>query len=224
MTGRPNIKDEVFRLRASMGVAPARQIVLTGPHGAGKTTIGTMLAARLGWEFHPEIGDGLRRRALDGDPGMHAMARQDDFDRQVIRGELERDARWVAHGMPPRVVETWHPGNLAYAMARSPEIARELEPEILQAVAAFRELTLVVQPLTMDQESAARRRTEPGPDGIEAFFGDVAAMALHLASGWCLATASPVDTSHGEPVASMFEVLEHLKDCLLLRIMHPCAS
>lgn len=40
---------------------PARVLILTGPSGSGKTTVGTRLAARLGWPFYD--GDDYQPKA-----------------------------------------------------------------------------------------------------------------------------------------------------------------
>jgi len=92
----------------------AGTLVLVGPHGAGKTTIAQRISTRAGWSFDDEIGGRLRRDALARCPGRHAQVADRRFDIEVSRRELARDA---VHPCP-RVIETWHPGNLAYVMER----------------------------------------------------------------------------------------------------------
>ena len=96
-------------------------LVLIGPHGAGKTTLGRRLSAELCIPFHEEIGKQMRFEALAQDPEEHAMVSQDLFDEMVTLREIERDLSWVS---VPRIVETWHPRNLAYASLRSPTSIR----------------------------------------------------------------------------------------------------
>ena len=63
-------------------------LVLIGPHGAGKTTLGHRLSELLGWPFHDEIG---RRLLAEPDAGEDATCRGLDFDARVLALELERD-------------------------------------------------------------------------------------------------------------------------------------
>ena len=44
---------------------PVRTLVLVGPHGAGKTTVARRIGRRPGWSYDDEIGERLRRAALD---------------------------------------------------------------------------------------------------------------------------------------------------------------
>src|SRR5512140_1835481 len=57
---------------------PIRHVVLVGLMGAGKTTVGRRLAARLGWPSHDSDADieaatGLTVRELRGRDGVEAM-------------------------------------------------------------------------------------------------------------------------------------------------------
>ena len=133
-------------------------IVLVGPHGAGKTTLGTALARRLGVPFHDEIGRRLAADASLRPAGTNASHCQPSYDEQVFAEELARDTGWRGKGA--RVVETWHPGNLAYAQARSEAQVRRFLPAILRAVQWHR---VLVVPLAITGETLRARQHEPAP-------------------------------------------------------------
>ena len=143
-------------------------IIVVGPHGAGKTSVGQALAKRLGVPFHAEIGRELAEDPQWRPAGHTAADRQLAFDDEVMRRELARDANWPA--AQPRVVETWHPGNLAYALRRSPDRLAAWWPQLL---AAAHRPTLA---LVLDAPDAVlrARQTEPG-DGT--FFSTVGRQA-----------------------------------------------
>lgn len=180
-------------------------LVLVGPHGAGKSTLGRALAARLGVEFEGEIGARLREEHLARDPSQHAMRVQPDFDEQVFREEIARDASRRPGDC--RVVETWHPGNLAYAAERSHEVVRTWRPTIASAVAPWRDRVLV-QPLAISRGTALQRLREPGPgdDALVAFFARVAHRAAE--SAWSLGLrVLPVLSTDDTPVEALIEGL-----------------
>lgn len=181
------------------------QIVLIGPHGAGKTTLGRLLARKLGWAFHDELGRQLREAALSRDSGAHAMRSQPNFDHQVMLHELARDAQ----NTTPRVVETWHPGNLAYAHARSPEVA--LRYWMALQPARFVSSTLVL-PLRITHQIGLERLSEPGPgpDDLVSFFRTIGDRSEAISRELGLFTLPHFCTDHQSPN----ELLEQLQKML----------
>ncbi len=186
-------------------------LVLIGPHGAGKTTLGRRLAAALGCRFEDELGERLRRLALARDPSAHAQLRQDSFDEQVIQHELARDAAQV-EGQESRVVETWHIGNLAYAQLRSPAVAARWESSIGAAIQRACERTnVIIQPLRIDEATLHKRQSEPGPADIARFFLDVAMRAERLAQQFRLTVAAPLSTDRLDVDSAVRLALRHVR-------------
>lgn len=148
-------------------------LVLIGAHGVGKTTTAGVLSRRQDLPYRPEIGRQLaedpRWRPADRD----ASGVQHAFDAEVMRLELGRDRR--DRHLPGRVIETWHPGNLAYAALRSPAVAARY---MAMAAASARRRPALVQPLHAAAATLRLRKSEPGS---LAFFRRVARDAERLA-------------------------------------------
>jgi hypothetical protein len=165
-------------------------LVLLGCHGAGKTSLGKALARRMGWAFHEEIGRLLaedpRWRAKD----LTAASSQQAFDDELFRREALRDREWPASR--PRIIETWHPGNLAYARARGSLVA----PSQLASIQLqCRSACVRVLPVIAPRGVLAARQSEPGE--LE-FFLSVAGCSLLQAERLGLAVLPPVWT-HPDP-------------------------
>lgn len=80
---------------------------------------------------------------------------------RVTELELTRDRQAAAC----RVVETWHPGNLAYARRRSPEAAEAVLPAIISGLSGKR-AQVIVLPLAIRFDTLIARLSEPGPDEL----------------------------------------------------------
>lgn len=182
------------------------QLILIGPHGSGKTTLGVRLASALGWDFDDEIGRRLREEALRADQRAHAMRPQEDFDLAVMSEELARDQR----ASRPRVVETWHPGNLAYAQGRSPGVAARYR-EALRSLAPWP--GAVVQPLRMTPQTGRSRLSEPGPEPeqLVGFFLQVGAQAEAIAAGLGLRVLPPLPTDDASPAELTTAILHAMQ-------------
>lgn len=148
-------------------------LALIGAHGAGKTTLGRALAARLDWPFDDEIGARLAADPTRRPQGVTAEDRQEAFDEEVFQEELSRDARRSATAH--RIVETWHPGNWAYAEKRSPRVPPRHRSEVRRSVARSRvaAVWVVASPATL-----ALRKSE---EGSVSYFSDVGQRARVVA-------------------------------------------
>ncbi len=157
-------------------------VVFIGPHGVGKSTTGRRVAALLGVPFQPELGEVLARE-LRPSSGTAADP-QETFDEYLFAAELYRDE--ISLGA--RIVETWHPGNLAYAERRSPEVVRRMLASIQRSC---RRGPNVVVPLYATSHTLSRRQHEPGD---LAFFESVGRAASSWASRLGLRVLTPVST------------------------------
>jgi hypothetical protein len=183
------------------------QLVLVGPHGVGKTSLAQRIASRLDIPFHAELG-----REMAADPtwrpsGRTAAEADATFDRELFLRELARDAACID---TPRVVETWHPGNLAYAARRSP---REAACWLSALREACTHRPTVVLPLVARRDTLAARQSEPGDLD---FFIEVGVSAARWAVALGLPCLPPLPTDDRSPDA--------LADLVVRRIGAPIPS
>jgi len=97
-------------------------VFLCGRHASGKTSIRNELERQGIISFNgPEIGKRLYYKRK-----FSPEAQGPKFELEVAHLELERDNSLVeCDGIT--MVETWHPGNMAYAQVRNPEILSDLK-------------------------------------------------------------------------------------------------
>lgn len=171
--------------------------------------MGTLLAKRLRVEYHEEIGKALRREAMAIEPGLTAEKSQSEFDTEVFRREVERDFRPFGG----RVVETWHPGNLAFASLRSPDTSR-LHSGALRSHVWRLSGPIWVQPLEIGQETVMARITEAGddPGRMARFFMSVYRVTMEFVKGWGLCVLPPVHTDRLGVRDSVSAVLRNLAE------------
>ncbi len=130
------------------------------------------------------------------------MRAQQEFDDEVAAAELARDKEWEKSGGGFRVVETWHPGNFAYAMQRRSQTSAARVCEMRRAVAGA-----VVLPLRIGGAAALARLREGNselPDGEMAkFFLTVAARAGAAAREWGANVLPPLFTECAPPAETV---------------------
>ncbi len=179
-------------------------IILVGPHGVGKTTIGTKLARAFGVPFHAELGREMAEDPAWRPDGVTAADAAARFDHELFARELARD---LGHTGGARVVESWHPTNLAYASQRSPEVVGSWLSAVRAACVASPSIVLH---LTASRDTLAARQNEPGDLD---FFREVGIAASRWAWDLGLTCAGAWHTDCCTPdelVASMVQELQPL--------------
>ncbi len=116
-----------------------RIIVFNGMHSAGKTELATILAKNNKAHYHYEIG-----RKLHSEVDYHSLTSFDDYDTEIMRRELERDRELLLKPELP-IVETWHVGDMAYAMQRSPSVIPLWNEKLQEALRVFDPLCILVK-------------------------------------------------------------------------------
>jgi shikimate kinase len=156
----------------SVAAPPARHIVLIGLMGVGKTTIGRLLAARLGWPLHDSDGEieareGATVRELQERRGAGALH---SLEAQVLLEALERaessviaaaastvaDERCASALRGGGVTTVWLQAKLATLVARydsdphRPRYAEGTEAALHEQRAAREDLFAAVATATID--------------------------------------------------------------------------
>ncbi len=130
-----------------------RIVVMNGPHGAGKTTISKRISPTIGVEFIPEIGGKLRQEV-----SYNSLESSVDFDREVMRREILRDHQLLRSDDNKKyMVETWHTGNIAYAIQRSPSLIPIYLREYEKQLRKFSAMHLLIN---VDDQTFMERITE----------------------------------------------------------------
>jgi len=94
-------------------------IVLSGIPTSGKTTIGRLLEQK-GYFYVPEIVEQFIKQGMTTGVDANSI-----LDEMIMEAELQRDKRLFSLKKNPLIIETWHPGNIAYACLRNPSIAEQ---------------------------------------------------------------------------------------------------
>jgi hypothetical protein len=91
-------------------------IYLCGPHTAGKTSILKSLQDCTDIDY---VGDEIGKK-LFYERKLNTEKQNESFELEITQLELGRDALILQSNFKIAVVESWHVGNLAYAMVRNP--------------------------------------------------------------------------------------------------------
>lgn len=131
----------------------------------GKTTFCSALE-ELGFEAHFEIGRKLRKRV-----DFSFSDKVEWFDQQVLNEEVKRDAQLSSYSRP-LAVETWHIGNIAFALERSPEVAARYKQLLPEALARFnpRAVLVDVDDLTFEDRASDPVDSVEGTEGRRKFY------------------------------------------------------
>lgn len=127
-------------------------VVLMGPHTAGKSTVRKCLAERLQWRSDEELGTSLRGE--EEEKGRYHKAWDDTIHQAEVARDQERRSTVTS-----RVVETWHLGNLAWALTRHPEQQEDFLKRAVDAIGQETEAGIVLMVLLkIDAATMMRRR------------------------------------------------------------------
>lgn len=147
-----------FPESGTLGDFPQKMLIVTnGVHGAGKTTVGKLVAVELRIPYKPEIGGQLRQEV-----DYNAMESATDFDREVMRRELMRDHQVQRDSNEAFILETWHTGNIAYALERNPKFAQTYMIELARQLKKFNVFHCLFQINDQTFINRATERVHPG--------------------------------------------------------------
>jgi shikimate kinase len=134
--------------------APPRRIVLTGFMGSGKTTVGPLVAARLGWSFI-DVDDVIEAEAGATTPELFARHGEAPFrqrEHETIARLASGDALVLALG--GGAIE--HPATRSLLLASPGTLLVHLEVELATTLARCRG-TEHLRPILADQANLASR-------------------------------------------------------------------
>ena len=161
-------------------------IVVIGPHGAGKSSLCHALSKRLGIPYHVEIGEVLANSRQET-----AETALGQFDLDVLAEERRRDNAWAKSTKETkrsRIVESWHPGNMAYLSARNPDMVSSLSQLTLKFVDEASNLAGQHVLAIHISASEATLRARQHEEGSLGFFMTVGKLSEH----WCTNLNIPV--------------------------------
>lgn len=103
----------------------------------------------------------------------NALQSKEDFDLEVMKRELARDKQLLIDPKTP-VVETWHIGNLAYALARNPHLFPNYREDLNKQLLLF-DPTAILLDITWDAfRSRATEKIASGQvDRLITFYQEV---------------------------------------------------
>ncbi len=147
-----------------------RIFVFNGIANSGKTTLAQAVSkASDRFSFFPEVGGMLRNEVTYSN-----LESGEEFDLEVLRRELRRDKQLIECDAVP-IVETWHIGNAAYAMARNPDITGTFLQAIEMQMSEFEPIAVLLKISWPTFRSRATLADEP-----EFFFRKVLEGTLDL--------------------------------------------
>ncbi|MGV6851622.1 MAG: AAA family ATPase [bacterium] len=131
------------------------QLILIGPSGAGKSSISKLLARRTNWDYHDEIGRNIYERLLQDNSIIAGLDISKESDLYISKEEAKRDSS----SYYPRIIESWHPANFAYAQIRNnlSHLTRDpIYKNIEENIERSKKSTFI-QPLSIDIETIKKR-------------------------------------------------------------------
>lgn len=227
-----------FRARCESSWPPFRDsrpvtLVLFGPHTSGKLTLGERVASKMGWRFDPELGYLLRTRNIsaNGHRGEEGASKDKDsystWDDEIFRAETARDC--TAACGASRVVETWHCGNLLWALQRNEPRHPDADPTARAALIArtrqsvweevhFRHRRVVLVLLTIDKATMVRRRRAGNVSHLPMTHEEDGCEHLHRALGVRAVELFPALPSASDDSLAMHTPLQGLSDVVVRHI------
>ena len=130
-------------------------VFIMGPHCAGKTSLIKALYNNNVANFAGyEIGKQLYYERVNA--GFKTENSDASFENEILCSEIERDNYLnLLEGV--QLVETWHPGNLAYVLERTPDVFCYLVNKIKQHIKTLKNINLIGVWLQISPETIYKR-------------------------------------------------------------------